>query len=180
MLWSEEAYSGPDERPFQTLVKRDMTDRRVPNPLKRTVSPLVKTVPSYACCPGRLEAKSKLTISTDQQLDIYETLTCLTGSIQNVIWSHRNCRILGRKRHLYLFYIIILIGTTAIGLYTQRSAVSGALLAAQPNQNSRLCHIAKSHFIRALKVILESLQFLNEQPNTQDNWRLLLCEGAQN
>lgn len=60
MLWSEEAYSGPDEGPFQTLVKRDMTDRQVPNPLKRTLSPLVKTVPSYACCPERLEAKSKL------------------------------------------------------------------------------------------------------------------------
>lgn len=60
MLWSEEAYSGPDEGPFQTLVKRDMTDRQVPNPLKRTLSPLVKTVPGYACCPERLEAKSKL------------------------------------------------------------------------------------------------------------------------
>lgn len=60
MLRSVEAYSGPDEGPFQTLVKHDMTDRQFPNPLKRTVSPLVKTVPSYACCPERLEAKSKL------------------------------------------------------------------------------------------------------------------------
>lgn len=60
MLWSEEASSGPDEGPFQTLVKHNMNDRQFHNPLKRTVSPLVKAVPSCACCPGRLEAKSKL------------------------------------------------------------------------------------------------------------------------
>lgn len=47
MLRSEEADSGPDEGPFQTLVKHDMTDRQFPNPLKGTVSPLVKSVPSY-------------------------------------------------------------------------------------------------------------------------------------
>lgn len=62
MLRSEEAYSGLDEGPFQTLVKHDMTDRQFYNPLKGTVSPLVKTVPGYACCPQRLEAKSKLEI----------------------------------------------------------------------------------------------------------------------
>lgn len=45
---------------FQTLVKHDMTDRQLHNPLKETVSPLVKTVPGYACRPQRLEAKSNL------------------------------------------------------------------------------------------------------------------------
>lgn len=62
MLRSEEAYSGPDEGPLQTQVKHDMTDRQFTNPLKGTVSPLVKTVPGYACRPWRLEAKSKLEI----------------------------------------------------------------------------------------------------------------------
>lgn len=61
MLRSEEAYFGPDGGGvFQTLVKHDMTDRQLHNPLKETVSPLVKTVPGYACRPQRLEAKSNL------------------------------------------------------------------------------------------------------------------------
>lgn len=64
MLRSEEAYFGPDGGvgggAFQTLVKHDMTDRQLHNPLKETVSPLVKTVPGYACRPQRLEAKSNL------------------------------------------------------------------------------------------------------------------------
>ena len=59
-LHSEEAYFGPDVGPFQTLVIHDMPDRQLSNPLKGTVSPLVKTVPGYVCCPQRLEAKSKL------------------------------------------------------------------------------------------------------------------------
>lgn len=37
-----------------------MTDRQFANPLKETVSPLVKIVPGYACHPQRLEANSKL------------------------------------------------------------------------------------------------------------------------
>lgn len=69
---SEEAYFGPGggrggrERArrrggaFQTLVKHDMTDRQLHNPLKETVSPLVKTVPGYACRPQRLEARIQL------------------------------------------------------------------------------------------------------------------------
>lgn len=40
--------------------------------------------------------------------------------------------------------------------------------------------VPKSNSIRTLKVILESIQFLNELPKTQDNWRLLLGGGAQN
>lgn len=60
MLRSEEAYSGPDEGPFQTLVKHNMTDRQISNPLKGTVSPLVKTVPCHACRPLRLETESKM------------------------------------------------------------------------------------------------------------------------
>lgn len=82
MLWSEEASSGPDEGPFQTLVKHDMNDRQFHNPLKRTVSPLVKAVPSYACCPERLEAKSKLVML--YRLAIRQTVNS-TGSIQNLI-----------------------------------------------------------------------------------------------
>lgn len=37
-----------------------MTDRQFANPLKETVSPLVKIVPGYVCHPQRLEANSKL------------------------------------------------------------------------------------------------------------------------
>lgn len=44
-------------RAFQTLVKHDMTDRQLRNPLKETLSPLVKTVPGDACRPQRLEAQ---------------------------------------------------------------------------------------------------------------------------
>lgn len=74
MLRSEEAYLGPDRggrgqwgggvvvvggwwRAFQTLVKHDMTDRQLRNPLKETLSPLVKTVPGDACRPQRLETQ---------------------------------------------------------------------------------------------------------------------------
>lgn len=70
---SEEAYFGPGGGrggrkrarrmgggAFQTLVKHDMTDRQLHNPLKETVSPLVKTVPGYACRPQRLEARIQL------------------------------------------------------------------------------------------------------------------------
>lgn len=37
-----------------------MTDRQLANPLKETVSPLVKNVPGFTRWPGRLGAKSNL------------------------------------------------------------------------------------------------------------------------
>lgn len=46
-----------DEGPLQTLVKHDMTDRHFTNPLKGTVSPLVKIVPGCVCRPRRLESQ---------------------------------------------------------------------------------------------------------------------------
>lgn len=101
MLRSEEAYSGPDEGPFQTLVKHDMTDRQFSNPLKGTVSPLVKTVPGYACRPQRLEAKSNLEMLYRLAIRQIWKIDCrLPRSIWNMIWLHHECRMLEWNGHL--------------------------------------------------------------------------------
>lgn len=83
-----------------------MTDRQFTNPLKGTVSPLVKIVPGYACRPQRLEAKSKLemlywlAIKQIWKIDCLPRQWCLPRSIWNMIWLQHDCRMLKWNGHL--------------------------------------------------------------------------------
>lgn len=97
-----------------------MTDRQFTNPLKGTVSPLVKTVPGCACRPRRLEAKSKLEMLYRLAITQIWEIDCLPQQWQrlpefiwNMIWLQHDCRMPEWKRTFVVCRVLIFLWTAA-------------------------------------------------------------------